>query len=191
MEKYSALLALCAEKSQGPLTRSIDVFCAWTNGWVYNRDSSALRCHHAHYEVTVMGKSISKCHHNCGNFFLDLSALVVCQFLRNPPWKLVYLREHVQPTTEPLWCWDISNITVLHVSTNTTLTHLNGLGCMKSRFGDIIYHGNIRHTTRLWYKGVYRWGTVYSNRTPVILWCSTACYYINQDDGNGRVCSSG
>ena len=27
---------------------------AWTNGWVNNRDASDLRCHHTHYDVTVM-----------------------------------------------------------------------------------------------------------------------------------------
>ena len=27
---------------------------AWTNGWVNNQDASDLRCHRAHYDVTVM-----------------------------------------------------------------------------------------------------------------------------------------
>ena len=30
------------------------LICAWTNGWVNNRDASDLRCHHTHYDVTVM-----------------------------------------------------------------------------------------------------------------------------------------
>ena len=30
------------------------LICAWTNGWVNNRDTGDLRRHHAHYGVTVM-----------------------------------------------------------------------------------------------------------------------------------------
>ena len=64
METFSALLALCAGNSpvtgefppQRPVTWSFDVslICAWINGWVNNHDAGDLRCHHAHYDVTVM-----------------------------------------------------------------------------------------------------------------------------------------
>ena len=44
-----------------PLTKAGDVelwcfffICAWTNGWVSNRDADDLRRHRAHYDVTVM-----------------------------------------------------------------------------------------------------------------------------------------
>ena len=30
------------------------LICAWVNSWVSNRDTGDLRCHHAHYNVTVM-----------------------------------------------------------------------------------------------------------------------------------------
>ena len=30
------------------------LICAWTNGWANNRDAGYLRCHCAHYDVTVM-----------------------------------------------------------------------------------------------------------------------------------------
>ena len=30
------------------------LICAWTNGWVYHRDAGDWRCHHAHYDVTMM-----------------------------------------------------------------------------------------------------------------------------------------
>ena len=30
------------------------LICAWITGWVNNRDTGDLRCHHAHYDVTVM-----------------------------------------------------------------------------------------------------------------------------------------
>ena len=35
------------------------LICAWTNGWVNNRNSDDLRHHHAHYDVTVMESWIS------------------------------------------------------------------------------------------------------------------------------------
>ena len=30
------------------------LICAWINGWAKNRDTCDLRCHGAHYEITVM-----------------------------------------------------------------------------------------------------------------------------------------
>ena len=33
--------------------------CAWTNGWVNNRDAADLRRHRAHYDVTVMHLNVS------------------------------------------------------------------------------------------------------------------------------------
>ena len=46
---------LCGEfTAQRPVTRSFDVFCASINGWVNNREAGGLRCHRAHYDVTVM-----------------------------------------------------------------------------------------------------------------------------------------
>ena len=41
-----------------PLTKASDAelwfFCAWTNGWVNNRDVGDLERHRAHYDVTVV-----------------------------------------------------------------------------------------------------------------------------------------
>ena len=53
------------------MTRSFDVslFCAWTNGWVNNRDAGDLRCHHAHYDVTVALKAVSL---HVASFFSEL-----------------------------------------------------------------------------------------------------------------------
>ena len=62
--KITALLALCAENSpttsnsphkghwRGTLMFSL--ICAWINVWVKNREADDLRCHRAHYDVTVM-----------------------------------------------------------------------------------------------------------------------------------------
>ena len=58
METSSALLALCEGNSpligqwRGALMFSL--ICAWTNGWVNNREAGDLRHHRAHYDVTVM-----------------------------------------------------------------------------------------------------------------------------------------
>ena len=64
METLSALLALCVGNS--PVTGEfptkgqwhgalmLSLICAWINGWVNNREAGDLRCHHAHYGVTVM-----------------------------------------------------------------------------------------------------------------------------------------
>ena len=60
----SALLDICAGNSpvpgefpaQRPVTRSFDAYfrCAWIKCWVNNREAGNLRCHCAHYDVTVM-----------------------------------------------------------------------------------------------------------------------------------------
>ena len=62
METFSSLLAMCGE-STGPqwilLTKASDAvlwyfLCAWTKGWVNNRDVGDLTRHGARYDVTVM-----------------------------------------------------------------------------------------------------------------------------------------
>ena len=40
--------------AQRPVNRSFDVFCAWISGWVNNGEADDLRCHHAHYDISVM-----------------------------------------------------------------------------------------------------------------------------------------
>ena len=65
MDTFSVLLSLCAGNSPGhqwiPLTKASDVelwkfslICASINGWDNNREASDLKCHRAHYDVTVM-----------------------------------------------------------------------------------------------------------------------------------------
>ena len=62
METFSALLDLCVHRSPVNFPHKdqwrealFSLICAWTNGWVNNRDTGDLRRHHAHYDVTVMG----------------------------------------------------------------------------------------------------------------------------------------
>ena len=64
MEKFSALLAICAGNSpvpgefpaQTPVTRSFDVslICAWINHWVNNGEAGDLRRYRNHYDVIVI-----------------------------------------------------------------------------------------------------------------------------------------
>ena len=64
METFSALLALFARnlpvnsphKGQWHGALVFSLICAWTNGWVNNRDACELRGYRAHYGVTVMNK---------------------------------------------------------------------------------------------------------------------------------------
>ena len=41
-------------KGQWRGTLMFSMICAWTNGWVNNREADDLRCHRAHYDVTVI-----------------------------------------------------------------------------------------------------------------------------------------
>ena len=41
-------------KSQWRGALMFSLICAWTNGWVNNRDAGDFRCHRAHYDVTVI-----------------------------------------------------------------------------------------------------------------------------------------
>ena len=36
------------------------LICAWINGWINNREAGNLRCHGAHYDVTVLNSFISR-----------------------------------------------------------------------------------------------------------------------------------
>ena len=64
METFSALLAICAGNSPGPVNSPhkgqwcgalmFSLVCTRINGWVNNGEASDLRRHRAHYEVTVM-----------------------------------------------------------------------------------------------------------------------------------------
>ena len=47
---------LCGEFTKGQWSGALmfSLICAWTNGWVNNRDAGDLRRHRAHYDVTEM-----------------------------------------------------------------------------------------------------------------------------------------
>ena len=64
METLSALLAFVRiihrslvnspHKGQWGGALMFSLICPWINGWVNNREAGDLRCHHAHYDITVM-----------------------------------------------------------------------------------------------------------------------------------------
>ena len=64
MEKFSALLAICAGIHRSPVNSPhkgqwrralmFSLICVWINGWVNNREAGDLRRYRAHYDVIVM-----------------------------------------------------------------------------------------------------------------------------------------
>ena len=60
METFSALLALGAGNSPGPVKGQwrgalmFSLIYAWINDWVNNREAGDLRRHRGHYDVIVM-----------------------------------------------------------------------------------------------------------------------------------------
>ena len=75
METFSALLAICAgihrlpvnspHKDQWRGALMFSLIWAWINGWVNNREDGDLRCHRAHYDVTVMIFTVVCMHITC------------------------------------------------------------------------------------------------------------------------------
>ena len=67
METFSAVLALCAGNSPGPVNSPhkskwrgallFSLIYAWINGWINNREPGDLRHHRGHYDVIVMFKT--------------------------------------------------------------------------------------------------------------------------------------
>ena len=64
-KQFSMLLALCVGNS--PVTGEgqwcgafmFSLICAWTQGWINNRDAGDLRRHPAHYDIIVMFLSVA------------------------------------------------------------------------------------------------------------------------------------
>ena len=113
MEKFSALLALCAGNSpvtgefpaQRPVTRGFDFYfvCAWTDGWVNNRDTGDLRCHCVHYDVTVMTYppfwSISVCLGTMNHITITLHKNTMYYLLQTEYIKLYIIRTYIPQCT--------------------------------------------------------------------------------------------
>ena len=64
-EKCATLPVNSPHKGLWPGALMLSLICAWTNGWVNNRDVGDLRRHHAHYDVTVLISYVSR-----GMFFI-------------------------------------------------------------------------------------------------------------------------
>ena len=63
-------------KGQWRGTLIFSLICAWTNGWMNNRDAGDLRRHRVHYDVTVM-----VCETNSGAFHQFLTFAFDCNIV--------------------------------------------------------------------------------------------------------------
>ena len=68
----------------------LSLICAWTNGWVDNRDAGDLRRHCAHYDVCVMGEQTSNL--NCLPHIETHTCIISVLF-----WCKNYKRQHSFP----------------------------------------------------------------------------------------------
>ena len=98
---------LCGEFSSHwgiPLTKASDTelfffffICAWTNGWVNERDASDLRCHCAHHDITVMFLNENAWH--LTTFFMN----IILWDRMDDKSTLVYIMAWCQTGTKPLF----------------------------------------------------------------------------------------
>ena len=105
METFSALLAICAgihlspvnspQKGQWRGALMFSLICAWTNGWVNNREAGDLRCHRAHYDVNVMITPSG-----LGTMVIHHSGSCICRCIN---WPL-----EVMPRYVIVWFWNTS-----------------------------------------------------------------------------------
>ena len=66
MKHTSRWLVNSPHKGQWRGALMFSLICAWINAWVNSREAGDLRCHRAHYDVTVMGHVIIN--HDIDNF---------------------------------------------------------------------------------------------------------------------------
>ena len=81
-------------KGQWRSALMLSLICAWINGWVNSREADDLRCHHAHYDVTVMAKGL----------WIDL-----------PLWHDAAVTFFMPRTSVPWCCWLKINLPRCHV----------------------------------------------------------------------------
>ena len=67
--------------------------CAWTNGWVNNRDGGDLRRHRTNYDVTVMTRKVISTHVNeiPRKLILDITITVFGIGFQQHPFRLTFL----------------------------------------------------------------------------------------------------
>ena len=73
----------------------LSLICAWTIGWVNNRDATDLRRHRAHYDVTVMSRAYVRwCHSLCIDYATVKVIWGSINFDRLAPCWLILIRGH-------------------------------------------------------------------------------------------------
>ena len=95
-------------KGQWRGTLIFSLICAWTNGWVNNRDTSDLRHHRALYDVTGMIYNTIRCHYH-----ITFIKFWVNKFLKNTHYRHLITR----PWGRDLGCFckltsDLSSVSV-------------------------------------------------------------------------------
>ena len=58
-------------KGQWHRVLMFSLICTWTNGWANNWDSSDLKHHHIHYDVTVMRARVITPHRSINSYYLN------------------------------------------------------------------------------------------------------------------------
>ena len=122
METFPALLALCVGNSPVtgrwiPLTKGqwrgalmFSLIFAWTNGWVNNWDAGDLRSNRAHYDVTVMLKSLWR---------LLISPLFITLIHQASFTKPIFILHH--------FCWELAFSYSQHICSSSTPLNCNYL----------------------------------------------------------------
>ena len=115
------------------------LICAWTNGWVNNRDTCDLRRHRAHHGVTLMNSSTLKHFQHSGKVF-QLTLLMLVDILRRMICK-----------TETVVTFFI-NKTRLRIFTQfhviCTCVHVC-VACLPLHYSDVIMGAMASHITRI------------------------------------------
>ena len=67
-------ISFCSHKGRWRGTLIFSLICAWTNGWINNRDAGDLRRHRAYYNVVVMTSILTK--KSLQKFAHDITAML-------------------------------------------------------------------------------------------------------------------
>ena len=113
------------------------LICAWMNGWVSSREAGDLRCHCAHYDVTVMVIDHVPRGFCCTGYVNHKYLAVQFQYMQDLClWNLVIIAPS-DPVKKPYWdiskglLWQVT--WVLEEPMMATVLHQecrgNGLGC--------------------------------------------------------------
>ena len=85
------------------------LICAWMNHWVNNREAGDMRCHRAHYNVTIMG------HRGHRYIYKALEVIIKFHFISKMKSKYIYLVIYM-PVSIGMWILKLRVVTILTVA---------------------------------------------------------------------------